>query len=161
MAPRILFVEDKKCDVVALMERCGLCGWEVVQAVTFMEALAYLMDSRELFHLVVLDIMLAWGDNVPPYVHSNFNDDDAGVHLLEIMRQREPGLTVFQECFPIASIGTRHQETPVIALTNRDGAEDRCWDLNVRSFFPKSCSHRTLFAEMQRIILEETQKTEK
>jgi CheY-like chemotaxis protein len=132
---RLLLVEDDPQDIDGLIAQCEVRGWQYRVAHNFLDALRLLSDREAQFHVVVLDMMLPWGE-VPNGITERYTDEEAGLRLFEAMRGVEQGKNIVAELGMPTILG-RHAQTPVVVLSKIERLEAACRKLDAVDFLGK------------------------
>jgi CheY-like chemotaxis protein len=133
---RILWIEDERAGIHGIETQCEVRGWvrEIVD--NFCSAVNRLGDEENKYDLVAIDLILPWGQEAPDWVVENFSEQSAGLRLLEAMRGVGQGQEILDK-LDMASIYERHNQTPVIVLSQYPQYEEECRQLDIVQFFCK------------------------
>jgi len=133
---RILWIEDDRVDIYGLEAQCEARGWHKDIVPTFCGAVKMLASEENKYDLVVIDLMLPWGEEATDWVVKSFSDETAGIRLLEAMRGCGEGQDILEK-IGMPPLYERHLQTPVIVLSKFPKHEDECRRLDIVEFFCK------------------------
>jgi len=137
----VLFLEDESKDIKGLQDQCAAYGVDTEVARTFCEGARFLARVDRVYDLVVIDIMLPWGEEVPNEIAVGVHSDRrAGLYLLQGMRENGTGaalLSILHRELGIPFFYGRHLMTPVVMLSKIEELADECRKLDIVNFFNK------------------------
>lgn len=133
---RILWVEDNRPDIYGMEAQCEAKGWQLDIINNFYDAAEILAAEENQFDVVVIDIILPWGERSTSVVADNYPEESAGLRLLEAMRGSGEGQGLLEK-LGLPDIHDRHSLTSVIVLSKLEEMEELCSELNIVHFFNK------------------------